>query len=715
MPLTEEKNLLSLIATDTGLKSFQVANTVELLSEKATVPFIARYRKEKTGDLDENDIRNIASRYEYYKALEKRKEFVLSQINKTGSLDEETKKIIENCFDASFLEQIYQPYKLGKKTRAAIAKEKGLLPLAEIMLLPVVKETKSDVAKKFINPEKGVKTVEDALKGASDIIAEKISTDINIRTFINNLIQADGFITSKVKKKYENVRSKYEPYYKFTNPIKKLKSHSCLAIRRAADEGFVSWSIDIDDERAIEYIERKYLRKNVFQKELEEAIEDSYKRLIFPSASNGVFSKEIEKAEKEALRLFAENLKSLLLAEPLGAKPVVGVDPGFRTGCKAAVVDEKGDYKDSLIFYPEKNDKTNLNTLVGLLQKYGVKHIAIGNGTGSREALGSISKTLEDAKLHKEVSASLVSEAGASVYSASECAQKEFKNLDITIRSAISIARRVQDPLAELVKIDPKSIGVGQYQHDINQSFLKQELDNVVESCVNAVGADINTASAELLAYISGIGKTIADRIVKYRSENGVFKNRKEILKVEKIGSFTFQQCAGFLTIQNGESPLDATFIHPESYSVVETISQKSGLSIKEIVENPLRIDKRNIMDYTSKDIGELTVKEIIKELERKGRDPRKDFNYAQFSPDVLEIDDLKEGMVLEGKVTNVAGFGAFVDIGVHKDGLIHISKLSKNFVKDPCDVVKPGEKVTVKVISIDKEVGRISLERVLD
>lgn len=689
-------------------------NTLDLIQEKATVPFIARYRKEMTNNLNEEQIRDVQSKFEYYTELEERKQTILQTIQDQGKLTEPLKKQITECKNKTILEDLYLPYKPKKRTKATIAKEKGLEPLANIILAQdTVSGNKEDIINPFINPEKDVNTVDDALSGALDIIAEIISDDASIRNWVRNYTYQEGILTAKVKKEFEKEKTKFEMYYNFEEPIKKIPSHRMLAIRRGVAEKVLGYSIKLATEPILNFINNRIIIKNktIFTEDIKKAIEDAYKRLISSSIETELINLKRDEADDEAIKVFSKNLHSLLLSPPAGSKISMGVDPGFRTGCKVAIVDETGKFLEyrAIFPHPPQNDTKNATkNVLELVNKYKVDLIAIGNGTASRETDIFISKVIKDNNL--KTRKIIVSEAGASVYSASEAAQKEFPELDVTVKGAISIARRLQDPLAELVKIDPKSIGVGQYQHDVNQTKLKKALDSVVESCVNFVGVELNTASVELLSYVSGIGSTVAQNIVSYRNENKCFESRKELLKVKKLGPKVFEQCAGFLRIINSSNPLDNSSVHPESYYVVEKMAKNLGTKVENLIANNILTDKVRPTDYVDDKVGLPTINDIIIELKKPGRDPRSEFKTANLNENITEISDLTEGMLLEGTVTNVTNFGAFVDIGVHQDGLVHISQLAETFVKDPNDIVKPGQIVKVKVVSTDKEMKRISL-----
>ena len=707
--------IISNIAKDLGLNDLSVKNTVELFEDGATIPFIARYRKEKTHGLDETDIRSISEKLEYYIELEKRKETILKTIEGQDKLTAGLKQKILGCTDKNMLEDMYLPFKPRKRTRATIAKEKGLGPLADLIYLQHnITGTKKSIISKYIDPKKGVQTYEDAITGALDIIAEKISNNEFIRRLVRNNVQKRGRICSKAKKDWIEKHSKFQDYYEFSELIQRSPSHRMLAIRRGSSEDVLTWKIEVDEEHIIGLIESKVVKRNdfLFNTELKVAVKDSFKRLIFPSIEKEVFNLKMEGAEKEAIKVFSKNLRNLLISPPAGGRIIMGIDPGYRTGCKVAVIDQKGDFKKFNVIYPHEPQKRKDEAdriLLDLIKQYEVELISIGNGTASKETDIFVRDVINRHNLN--VGSVVVSEAGASVYSASENAIKEFPDLDVTIRGAISIARRLQDPLAELVKIDPKSIGVGQYQHDIDQKELKRFLDMTVESCVNYVGVELNTASVELLSYVSGIKRAIAGNIVRYRSEQGLFKSRKELNRVYKLGPRTFEQCAGFLRIRGSSNPLDNSAIHPETYHIVEKMANDRKVSLDQIIGNEKLISLINIEKYVTEDFGIPTLTDILDELKKPGIDPRKEFKSVEFSAEINDLDDLTEDMILEGNVTNVTNFGAFVDIGVHQDGLIHISKLSNSFVKDPNDIVSVGDTVTVKVLDVDVALKRISLE----
>ena len=692
-------DIIKALAEEFKLKPFQVKNTVQLLDEGNTIPFIARYRKEQTGELQDVVIRELSNRLNYLRNLEARKEEVIRLIDEQGKLTEELKEEILAAETLQRVDDLYRPYRPKRRTRATIAKEKGLEPLAEIIFNQSLdgEEFKKAILS-FIDEEKGVNNEEEALAGAMDIIAEMVSDDADYREVLKKIINDKGIIEVEAVDKEE--KSVYEMYYEYKEPVKSIANHRILAINRGEKEKKLKVSLSIDTD-LIELLIDKIVKDK--EKDtaiyIERAIEDGYKRLLFPSLEREIRNNLTERAEEEAIKVFAINLKPLLMQPPIKGKTVMGIDPGYRTGCKVAVVDETGKLLDYTTVYPTEPQNQVEETkeeLKKLIDKYSVDIIAIGNGTASRETELVVADTIKE--IDREVSYIIVSEAGASVYSASEVGVKEFPDLDVSIRGAISIGRRLQDPLAELVKIDPKHIGVGQYQHDLNQGKLDETLKGVVEDCVNTVGVDLNTASPSLLKYVSGISTRVANSLVKYREENGKFTNRKQLLQVKGLGEKTFVQCAGFLRIPDGDNPLDNTAVHPESYEVAEEL---------------LKIDytKEDLKTIAEKlDVGLPTLQDIIKELEKPGRDPRDELPKPILRQDVLKMEDLKKDMVLNGTVRNVVDFGAFVDIGVKSDGLVHISQLSDKFVKHPKEVVQVGDIVKVRVIDIDIERGRISL-----
>ena len=711
-------NICKVIAEELNVKVTQVEAAVKLLDEGSTVPFISRYRKEVTGSLNDEQLRTLDERLKYLRELEERKETVKKSIDEQGALTKDLKKKIDEAMTMVALEDLYRPYKPKKKTRATEAKAKGLEPLAKIIWKQEAKQSIETTAKKYIDKKKGVKTVEEAIQGALDIIAEMISDVADFRTYIRDFTLETGTITSTTKDK--KLKSNYELYYEFSELINKIPTHRILALNRGEAEKILKVSIVVDNDKIIKYLEDKIiLNDNKYTTEyIKKAIEDSYERLIWPSIENEVRNILTEKAEDKSMEVFSQNLTQILMQSPLEGKTVLGWDPAFRTGCKLAVVDNTGKVLDTDVIYPtepttEAKMEDARKTLIKLIDKYNIDVISVGNGTASRESESFIVDFFKKYKL-KNISYVIVNEAGASVYSASPLATKEFPNMNVGERSATSIARRLQDPLAELVKIEPKSIGVGQYQHDMNKKKLETTLGGVVETCVNKVGVDLNTASQELLTYVSGLNSNIAKSIVEYREKNGRFENREELLKVNKLGSKAYEQCAGFLRITDGNEPLDRTGVHPESYAATNKLLKELKYSKKDMEEGKFTNIKSMISDYDEMahtlKIGVETLKDIVNELEKPGRDPREDSLKPILRQDVLSIDDLVEGMVLKGTVRNAVDFGIFVDIGVHQDGLVHISEISDKYIKHPLEVVKVGDIVDVKVISIDKEKNRIGL-----
>ena len=700
------------------VKKWQVEAAVKLIDEGNTIPFISRYRKEATGSLNDEQLRQLHERLTYLRNLEDKKAQVLSSIEEQGKLTPELKAQIEAAETLVVVEDLYRPYRPKRRTRATIAKEKGLEPLANLIMLQMTKKTLEEEAQAFINPEKEVNTADDAIAGAKDIIAEYISDEADYRIYIRDLTMKKGKIVSSAKDK--ETQSVYEMYYEFEEAIDKIAGHRVLALNRGEKEKILTVKIAAPEEDILRYLEKKVItRKNpATEAVLKEVVDDSYHRLIAPAIEREIRSDLTEKAEDGAIKVFGKNLEQLLMQPPISGQVVLGWDPAFRTGCKLAVVDETGKVLDTCVIYPtapttEAKIKAAKDTLKKLIKKYRITLFSVGNGTASRESEQIIVELLKEIPEH--VQYVITNEAGASVYSASKLATEEFPNFDVGQRSAASIARRLQDPLAELVKIDPKSIGVGQYQHDMNQKKLGEALTGVVEDCVNKVGVDLNTASASLLEYISGISKTIAKNIVAYREENGSFQSRRELLKVPKLGPKAFEQCAGFMRITGGKNPLDATSVHPESYEAATKLLEKLGHSTQEIAQKKLSGISKEVKDYKKLteelEIGELTLRDIVKELEKPARDPRDEMPKPVLRTDVLDMKDLKEGMILKGTVRNVIDFGAFVDIGVHQDGLVHISQLSdKKFVKHPLDVVSVGDVVEVKVLSVDQQKKRIAL-----
>ena len=707
------------IAEELGIRKEQAAAAVKLIDEGCTIPFIARYRKEATGALSDEILRNLYDRLVYLRNLEDKKQTVLASIEEQGKLTEELRAQILAAETQVAVDDLYRPYRPKRRTRATIAKEKGLEPLANIILLQMTKEPLEKEAEAFVSEEKEVKTAKDAIAGACDIIAESISDEADYRMEIRRRTEAKGLIVSTAKD--EKAESVYENYYEFSEPVSKIAGHRVLALNRGEKEKFLNVKIEAPTEEILRYLEKKIITKENPQTKpvLQATIEDAYNRLIAPAIEREVRNQLTEKAEDGAIKVFGKNLEQLLMQPPIAGQVVLGWDPAFRTGCKLAVVDATGKVLDTTVVYPtaptnEKKIAAAKATVKDLIHKYGVTLISVGNGTASRESEQIIVEILKE--IPEKVAYVITNEAGASVYSASKLATEEFPNFDVGQRSAASIARRVQDPLAELVKIDPKSIGVGQYQHDMNQKKLGEALGGVVEDCVNKVGVDLNTASASLLEYISGVSKVIAKNIVAYREENGRFESRKELLKVAKLGPKAFEQCAGFMRITGGKNPLDGTSVHPESYEAVEKLFAKLNMKTEQISEGPTAFFIKDYKKMAEEiGVGEITLRDIIKELQKPGRDPRDEMPRPILRTDVLDMKDLKVGMILKGTVRNVIDFGAFVDIGVHQDGLVHISQMTKRFIKHPLEAVSVGDIVEVKVISLDLAKKRIGLSMLLD
>lgn len=709
--------IIQIIADELNIKKSQVENTIKLIDEGNTIPFIARYRKEVTGGLSDEVLRTFGERLNYLRNLEKRKEEVTNSIEEQGKLTEEIVKDLENAITLAEVEDIYRPYKQKKKTRATVAKAKGLEPLAEIILAQEETKNLQEIAAEYISEEKEVKTVEEAIQGALDIIAEMISDNPEYRKLIKQIVYSKGIIKTTATKPEE--KSAYEMYYDYSENVNKIPSHRILAINRGEKEEFLKVKIEKEEDKILEKIEKDIIKgENQFTQYLKDTIQDSFKRLIEPSIDREIRSDLTEKAEEQAIKVFGKNAKQLLLGAPIKGITVMGFDPAYRTGCKIAIIDETGKVLDITTVYPTEpqNDVEGAEKeLVRLINKDHVDMIAIGNGTASRESEMFVSEMIK--KCDHEVLYTIVSEAGASVYSASKLATEEYPDINVSIRGAISIARRLQDPLAEFVKIDPKSIGVGQYQHDVNQKKLEESLAGVVEDSVNKVGVDVNTATPSLLSYVSGINKTIAKNIVKYRDENGKLKTRKELLKVPKLGKVAFEQCAGFIRIPDGTNPLENTAVHPESYDIAEELLKTLGYGTEDLKDKDKLVELRKKLGSinlteTAKalNVGEMTLKDIIDELSKPGRDPREDMPKPILRQDVLKFEDLKEGMILTGTVRNVIDFGAFVDIGVKHDGLVHISEMSEKFVKNPSDIVSVGDIVKVKVIGIDNDRQKVKL-----
>ena len=700
-----------------NLKEFQVKNTIELIDGGNTIPFIARYRKEMTGEMSDEVLRDFYERLLYLRKREERKEEIIRLIDEQGKLTDELRLNIEKAVTMAELEDLYRPYKQKKRTRATIAKEKGLEPLAIIIKnQELLSGDKFSIASEYINEEKGVKTAEEAITGALDIIAEDISDNADYRKEIRKITFENGIFTSKATNPDE--KTVYDMYYEFAEPIAKIPSHRVLAINRGEKEGALKAKLEIEDTGIINFIEENVIKNDsIFKDDLKNCIQDAYKRLIAPSIENELRNDATESADDKAIKVFGVNIKNLLLQAPLKNMTVMGFDPAYRTGCKIAVIDETGKLLATTTVYPTEpqNDVEGAKKeLKNLIKKYNVNMIAIGNGTASRESEQFVADMIKE--IPESVYYAIVSEAGASVYSASKLATEEYPDINVSLRGAISIARRLQDPLAELVKIDPKSIGVGQYQHDVNQKKLDEALTGVVEDAVNKVGVNLNTATPSLLNYVSGLTKTVASNIVKYREEKGKFKNRKELLKVSKLGPAAFTQCSGFLRIPGGDNPLDNTSVHPESYEIAEKILNKLGYDVKNfesVDKNELvrKIRAINVNELSNElGVGVPTITDILNELQKPGRDPREDMPKPILRSDVLKLEDLREGMVLKGTVRNVIDFGAFVDIGIKNDGLVHISEMSDKYVKNPMDVVSVGDIVDVRVIKIDMDRGKVGL-----
>jgi len=702
------------LSKELGLPFKSISAVTKLVEEGNTIPFIARYRKEATGDLDEVQIRTIQERLSYLKDLESRKTTIITSIESQNKLTPELLLKIQNCDIKTELEDLYLPFKPKRRTRGLIAREKGLLPLALIIINQQLTGSVKDEALAFIKPELEVTTTDEAIAGARDIVAEMVSENAMVRKIVRQAFADNGIIISKVIEGKNLAATKFEQYYDYKESVRTIPSHRYLAIRRGEKEDILNLNIEIEADSVIFEMCKIYNLNaaSPFKEQLEKAIFDSYKRLILPSVETDVRVDLKINSDRSAVDVFADNLRNLLLTSPLGDKSVIGIDPGLRTGCKCVAVDKTGKYLDTLTIYLCQGDAAIKNAekqLSAFIAKYQPFAIGIGNGTGGRETEKMVKALLSETKTTDIIVLS-VSESGASVYSASDIAREEFPDLDLTIRGAISIARRLQDPLAELVKVDPKAIGVGQYQHDVHQSLLHDKLTEVVESCVNHVGVELNTASASLLSHVAGINASTAKKIVKYREVNGAFTNRFELMNISGLGAKAFEQAAGFLRVRGGVNPLDASAVHPERYKLVEEMAEDLNVSLAELVANDELINQIDLKKYCSEKIGELTIKDIIGELKKPGRDPRKSFEPPAFRDDILEMKDLKEGMRLEGIVTNVTAFGAFVDIGVHQDGLIHLSELADRFIKEASEVVRVGDKIQVKVLQVDVERKRISL-----
>ncbi len=709
-------NIASQLIIDFNFQPFQVENTLALFDEGATVPFIARYRKERTGSLDEIQIRDLLHKYEYYKELDERRTAIIESIVSQGKMTPELEKKINETLSKTELEDLYLPYKPKRTTRASKAREAGLEPLSK--LLVDCTDSNADLialATPFLNPEKEVDSAKKALQGACDILAEELSDNADNRKWMRELAFQDGILISVVKKEFEGQKTKFEMYYNFKEKVASIPSHRLLAILRGEREKVLRLSLEIPESSALSHLSSLLIKNpnSGTADLLQLTVKDCLDRLLLPATETEVRKDTRDRSDSEAISVFSENLEALLLSAPAGRKAVLGVDPGFRTGCKIAVVDDTGKFIENTTIYPhepQKQTEEAKEKIAKYILKYDIKLIAIGNGTASRETDDLVKSVIKDLPSEKRPVSIVVSEAGASVYSASDVAIKEFPDLDLTVRGAISIARRLQDPLSELVKIDPKSIGVGQYQHDVNQTKLKESLDETVESCVNRVGVDVNLASEELLKYVSGLNRLIASNIVSYRNHNGAFESRASLMKVPGFGEKKFQLAAGFLRIPGAKDPLDNSAVHPERYKLVEQMASTMNTTIHQLIGNTALIRTIDKKKFITEDVGLPTIEDILSELEKPGRDPRAEFRYAHFNDAVTGLADLKEGMLLEGTVTNVTNFGAFVDIGVHQDGLVHISELADTFVTDPKKVVKVGQVVKVKVMTVDAALKRISL-----
>lgn len=699
--------ILEIIVRETNISKKQVENTILLLNEGATIPFISRYRKEMTGSLDEVEVGNIKERYEKLQEIQKRRESIISTIEEQGQLTPELKTALESTWDANELEDLYLPYKRKRKTRAAMAKEKGLEPLADAIMYHNERDVETK-AMDFINDE--VPSVEDALQGARDIIAERINEDAKVREITRSIFERQAIISSRVVKGKEEEAVKYQDYFDYSEAVQRCPSHRLLAIRRGEKEGFLKVSVSPAPEEVLERLSRMFVKGvDEASQQIQMALEDGYKRLLSPSIENETANVIREKAELEAIRVFTANMRQLLLSPPLGQKRVLAIDPGFRTGCKVVCLGSQGELLHNETIYPhapQNETKQAYRKIDNLIESYKIESIAIGNGTASRET----ESLIRNMQFNRDVQVFVVSEDGASVYSASKVAREEFPEYDVTVRGAISIGRRLMDPLAELVKIDPKSVGVGQYQHDVDQNKLKESLDQTVESVVNSVGVELNTASHHLLTYVSGLGPQLAKNIVEFRKDNGPFTSRKSLMKVPRLGAKAFEQSAGFLRIRDAKNPLDNSAVHPEAYTIVEKMAKDLSCSVSDLIQDKTLREKIDLSKYVSDKVGMPTLKDIIEELEKPGRDPRKIIKVFEFSPLVRTIEDLRQGMVLPGIVTNITNFGAFVDIGVKQDGLVHISQLADRYISDPNDVVTLHQHVEVKVLDVEIDRKRIQL-----
>ena len=707
-------NFLQVISEELKIEEWRVAKALELMDQGGTIPFIARYRKDQTGTLNEIELRDIQHRREYLQEIEERKTTILKSIEEQGKLTPELKSQIEACKDKTLLEDLYAPYKPKKRTRATIAKECGLEPLARIIMAQEETDnTPETIGLIYCSEEKGLADPKAAINGACDILAEELADNATYRQYLRAQIEKQGLMVSKVRKEFEKQETKFKNYYDFSEAVSKIPSHRMLALRRGEKEKVLRLSIDMPDAEFVSYLQSQVIRnESVWKPYLEEMCKDAWERLLKASLESEVRLLLKDKAEEEAFKVFSKNLQDVLLAPPAGHKAVLALDPGFRTGCKVAVLDKNGKFMDHGVIFPHEPQKRVAEAgdyIAALVEKYEVDLIAIGNGTASRETDAFVADMSHKFK-GKKPARVIVSEAGASVYSASPLAIQEFPNEDVTTRGAISIGRRLQDPLAELVKVDPQSIGVGQYQHDVNQRELKKRLDEVVESCVNMVGVDLNTASAPLLTHVAGVSSALAENVVKYREENGAFNSREEVLKVKGFGPKAYEQSAGFLRIPGAENPLDCSAVHPENYGLVEKMAAKAGVPVKDLVGNASAIKSLSLEEFLSDTVGKHTLEDIFAELEKPSRDPRKEFRYAKFNDNIKSINDLVTGSWMEGVVTNVANFGAFVDIGVHQDGLVHVSEISDKFVDDAKTVLTVGDVVKVRILGVDAGQKRISL-----
>jgi len=714
-------NIPQLLATELALRPAQIQNALELFAEGATVPFIARYRKERTGEMNEIQLRDLQDRHSYLTELEDRKAAILKSIAEQGKLTPELEAKIQPCLQKTELEDLYLPYRPKRRTKATIAREKGLEPLADWIGALNQSGAAANLepeAATYISEEKGVKTAQEALQGAADILAESVAEQANLRAYLRDYLLETGLFSSRIKGDHPEGSTKFEMYRSFQAKVKAIASHNLLALYRGEAEGILDFELEFDLDAVLGYLEQQEIRSKqpALRQYYRKLLEDAFNRLIKPSLISEIRTTKKQEADIESIKTFEANLRDLLLSAPAGMKPTLAVDPGFRTGCKVAALDQTGKFLEYQTIFPHQaaaQRQQAAQTLKRLIETYQIELIAIGNGTASRETDEFVAELLKD--LERKPIKVIVNEAGASVYSASEVAIAEFPDQDVTVRGAISIGRRLQDPLAELVKIDPKSIGVGQYQHDVDQKLLKKKLEETVESCVNYVGVDLNTASKELLTSVSGITAAVANNIVAYRNQNGVFQSRRELLKVPKLGPKAFEQSAGFLRIRGGKNPLDNTAVHPESYGVVEAIAQDLQAPLTQITQLSEQLRRIDLKKYVTENIGEPTLRDILAELEKPGRDPRAEFTYAKFREGITEISDLKPGMQLEGVVTNVANFGAFVDLGVHQDGLVHVSQLADRFISDPKLVVKVGQVVQVLVLEVNEALKRISLSMRLE